>query len=364
MKEALVLILQNIIRQPKRFSAVMGFDACIDNITRVIKEKDQSHISYFDTVKEFGTYVASKEHKSCGLDLRTRISKIGGNMPITANALGALGFDVNCIGTFGWPDIMPVFKKMSPNCNLTTIGETVITTALEFDDAKIMMCDLQPYESLNWETLKNNIGIDNLTELFRNKQLTCFLNWSEIENSGDIWKGILNDVLPNVRMIKKQKFFCDFSDCSRKPEHEIAGVIKLLGQLQKYYDVHLSLNQNEAELVAKALKIEPTLEMAILLSRIASAIPGITVIIHRTQDAWIIQKEEIVSAPTFFIQKPVLLTGAGDNFNAGYCFALLHDLCLKDSVILANACAGFYVKNGFSADVISLIQFLEEFEYP
>jgi hypothetical protein len=52
------------------------------------------------------------------------------------------------------------------------------------------------------------------------------------------------------------------------------------------------------------------------------------------------------------------LTGGGDNFNAGYCFARLNGFDLFESLMVANAVSGYYVKFGNSPDVDNFIGFL------
>jgi hypothetical protein len=360
MQNNIAIILQKLAQPTQYYDAIVGFDACIDNIVKVVKQKNsETDISYFGQVKEFGEYIASKENKSCGLDLRTQISKLGGNMAITANALGNLGISTNCIGTFGWPTVLPIFRSMSANCNLITIGETVTTTALEFNDAKVMMCDLQPYDKLAWDHIKACLGIDALIDLFSNKHLVSFLNWSEIQNSTDIWEGILTNILPFVKQpADKPLFFCDLSDCSSRPQHEIIRAIKLLERVQGYYSVIISLNQNEAELTGRALGIQPDSSVEKLLADLSHIIPADMVVIHRRNDAWASDGKDIAMAPTFFTENPAILTGGGDNFNAGFSYARLIGLNLQQSLILANATSGYYVKYGESPSVGNLQNFL------
>jgi len=254
---------------------------------------------------------------------------------------------------------LPVFKSMSSNCKLLTIGETVTTTALEFNDAKVMMCDLQPYDKLTWIEIKDGLGIDALIDLFSNKQLVSFLNWSEIQNSTEIWEGIIANILPFVKQpAGKPFFFCDLSDCSSRPGHEIVKIIKLMESLQQYYIVILSLNQNEAELTGKALGLETDIPVEKLLAGLTGHISADMLVIHRRNDAWASDGKQIVTAPTFFTENPAILTGGGDNFNAGFCYAQLIGLNMQQSLILANATSCFYVKTGVSPSVIDLQEFL------
>ena len=47
--------------------------------------------------------------------------------------------------------------------------------------------------TLGWDKIKNIIGIDTLINLYKESDLLCIVNWSEIDASSDIWKGILKD---------------------------------------------------------------------------------------------------------------------------------------------------------------------------
>src|ERR1035437_7392606 len=167
-------------------SAFLGFDACIDSIIRIVREKKGNEVTgYFTDSSQFGEFLINLDNKSCGVELQTKLSKIGGNMVITANALGNLGVKVECVGTFGLPEILPVFNTMSENCSLHTIGDTIFATALEFDNSKVIMFDPGPYNNLTWQDIKDIIGIEKIKQLVEGKQLVSFLNWSEIENSSE-----------------------------------------------------------------------------------------------------------------------------------------------------------------------------------
>jgi pfkB family carbohydrate kinase. len=82
-------------------------------------------------------------------------------------------------------------------------------------------------------------------------------------------------------------------------------------------------------------------------------------VIHRTKDAIGYDGKVYEKCDTFFCNEPKILTGGGDNFNAGFCYALFHKLNLAQSLIVANAVSGSYVKTGISPDVERLKEFLE-----
>ena len=344
-------------------SAFLGFDACIDYIIRIVKEKNGNEItSYFTDSSQFGEFLINLRNKSCGVELQTKLSKIGGNMVITGNALGNLGIRVECVGTFGIPDILPVFRTMSPNCSLHTIADTISATALEFANSKVIMFDPGPYNNLSWEGIKNLMGIEKIKKLISGKQLIAFLNWSEIESSSTIWNGILEEVLPSIEQNElKPFFFTDFSDCSRKSKSDIQFAVELLGRFRDYFRVVLSLNQNEADIVAKALDLEVCNSDEEFVKKLFTLSNTDVLVIHRTNDALAFNGDNFETCDTFLCREPKILTGGGDNFNAGFCYTLFDDFNLFESLLVANAVAGLYVKTGISPDINRLIEFMKNF---
>ena len=60
-----------------------------------------------------------------------------------------------------------------------------------------------------------------------------------------------------------------------------------------------------------------------------------------------------------FTSKPKLSTGAGDNFNAGFCLAQLAGLNVHQSLCCGNHTSGFYVRNAHSPSLVELATFLD-----
>ena len=331
-------------------TAFLGFDACIDNIVRIVRDKQENEITgYFSDSDQLGEFLVNLDNKSCGLELETKLSKIGGNMVIMGNSLGNLGVHVECLGTFGLPEILPVFRTISANCSLGTIGDTITATALEFNNSKVIMFDPGPYNNLTWEGIKSLIGSDRIRKMISGRQLVAFVNWSEIENSSQIWKGFLDDILPDIPFTgQKPFFFTDFSDCSRKSKDEIQYAIGLLGRFRNYYKVHISLNQNEAALIARALDVPENDSDEEFIKELFSRSNADVLVIHRVNDAIAFDGVSYEKCDTFFCDEPKILTGGGDNFNAGFCYTLYNNFTLFESMLVANAVSGSYVKTGAS----------------
>ena len=354
----------NLLSEKKNhvFNAFLGFDACIDIIVRVVKEKmDEDNVLFFGESSQFGEFLTKLENHSCGVELQTRFSKPGGNMVITGNALGNLGVKSDCLGTFGLPEILPVFNTISSNCRLITIGETISATALEFKSSKVIMFDPGPYNNLTWGAIRDQTGIERLKNLISGKQLVAFVNWSEIENSSIIWKGFLDEVLPFISHPDERPiFFTDFSDCSRRSAEEIKFAIDLLRRFREYFRVIISLNKNEADLISAALNIQKNSSDEEFIKALYRSVNADIITIHRVNDAIAYDGISYESCNTFICKNPVILTGGGDNFNAGFCFAMLKGFDLFKSLIVANAVSGIYVKTGMSPTVENLTDFLEQ----
>ena len=82
------------------------------------------------------------------------------------------------------------------------------------------------------------------------------------------------------------------------------------------------------------------------------------VVIHPTRSAAVAaaEGEWFVEGP--FTPKPKLTTGAGDNFNAGYCNGLLSGLDPEACLVTGVCSSGFYVRNCRSATRPELVDFI------
>ena len=117
-KAHLIDVIRNSGEVLKKKIVTAGFDGFVDSIAKVIKEKDQhTAATLFSTIEEFGNYILGKKGASFSLELSTQSIKLGGNMPIMANALGKFGMKVNCLGALGYPQPEPIFN-FPPTCKL------------------------------------------------------------------------------------------------------------------------------------------------------------------------------------------------------------------------------------------------------
>ena len=329
-----------------------GFDGFVDTIVRIVRSKAEATPVLFNHIKEFGEYILEKQAGSFSLEIEEISSKAGGNMPIMANALGRLGISVNCLGALGYPQTHPAFKEFPPRCRIYSFADPGTSTAFEFNDGKMMLAQMGALNKTGWNEIKNIIGIDTLIELYKECDMLCTLNWSEIDASTDIWKGLLKEVFAKLTGNKNQIAFFDLSDCSKRSAGSIKEVFELLLEFAQHTKLILSLNKNETRIVCSALYDEdPGKDLEGAGKKIFEKIGSGILLIHTSREALAFDKEGIVRTQSFFIQDPLVSTGAGDNFNAGFAAAQLLDLDIESSLLMANAVAALYVKSGVASSL-------------
>ena len=359
-------ILEIIKHRANSISAktvTIGFDGFIDSVVRVIHHKDQDlPTTYFESTQSLGEYIVEKGQKNFSLELEELTTKLGGNMPIMANALARLGPMVSCIGSLGYPVIHPVFKHMPPNCRLYSFADPGVSKVLEFKRGKIMLAEMDALNRIQWEFIKETIGANTLREMFSKSDLIAILNWSELDNSTDIWNGILRDILPESEYRKKPFGFFDLSDCSKRSGASILEATELIKAFSVYWDVILSLNLNEATIVHSVLTQEKLPEGNIeeMCEGIYRALKINTVIIHYDKQSVAWSRSGLHKRKSFYIKEPEISTGSGDNFNAGFCLGILLDLDIGTSLVLGNATAALYMQSGQSQTTAGVLEFLSE----
>lgn len=342
-------------------TVTLGFDGFVDHVVRVIHHKDDDGLpSYFESIQALGEYILEKGQNNFSLEFEEITTKLGGNMPIMANAFAQLGLLVSCIGPLGHPSIHPLFEAMPPNCRLHSFANPGVSKIMEFKRGKMMLSEMQALSRIPWEFIKQTIGVGPFNEMFSKSDLIALVNWSELDNSSDIWKGLLRDVLPNAVRNKRPLGFFDLSDCSKRTEASICEALQLIAGFSAYWNVVLSLNLNEASIVYSALTQKKAAQENVdeMCTAIFDALRIDTVVIHYDRQSVARGPDGLQKRKSFFIEEPVISSGSGDNFNAGFCTGRLMDLDIGTSLVLGNATASLYMQSGFSPKPAELLEFL------
>lgn len=351
-------MLQDISEQNLNFNIFMGFDGFVDKILRPIKVKTQDKTVPFKSMREFAEYLGEKSGKSCSIDLELMQEKIGGNMPIAANALGNLGCRTMCVGAMGVPEISPVFQKMSMNCLLSSVSEPGYCSALEFEDGKVMMATNTAIDGLDYNQIMSHLSEEVLIEYINSCDAATFLNWGELLGSNDIWENILLKIIPKCTFSKKKIMLVDFSDFSRRGEKEVQRMLEILNKYDEYFDITISLNKNELDLFLDKLEIgkerDSQEERIVELSK---RFVCKNFVVHLLETSCYVKNEKAFQIKKDVIKKPKIITGGGDNFNAGLLIGLLLEFDIEKAIRTGAALSCLYVEKGEGIQLCELLNY-------
>ncbi len=346
-------------------TALVGFDGYIDKIQTVVEKQNRlgELPQLFESLDSFGSHVRDAAGLSTQLTVRTEKKKLGGNGPIMAHALATLGIENTCIGPFGVDEILSPFLEMHPQCRLINLGQSAETIALEFLDGKLILSDTAPFDCIDWNHLKKVIGIQQLAGLTGKCDLISLVDWSNLAHANTIWKGILEELL--IPLDHRPMVFFDLSDPGKRHDDEITQALEIISAFGRHTKTILGLNGNEALKIYHALeKVSNRTESDSKdFEHIGRYIFGYCkldqLVIHPIDCAYVVSKNGCFLTKGSLVREPKILTGGGDNFNAGYCLGQLLSCSEVESSLLAMAASGSYIQNGHSGDQENLKQYLK-----
>lgn len=339
---------------------LVGFDGFVDQVLHVVDRRyDAEHYERVGTLSEYGKKIMDAAGLSLNIEMVPVMEKLGGNGPILANSLMALGAQVTYIGALGKGRPHPVFEKFAEEAGAVSISDPGYTDAIEFYDGKIISSKLENLKEVEWENLKRRIPLQQLAELFEECSLLGFENWSLLMNATGIWRGILQEVVPRMEKKVPKTVFFDLADPEKRTENDIREALECIRKFQDYFQVILGLNIREAMQIVRLSGKVPEGRSSGELAELLQKELGIsTVAVHSVRRAAASSAEGTWTVNAPYCEKPVITTGAGDHFNAGFLLGLLTGSSLAESLILGTANSGYYVRNAVSPDREQLAKFL------
>lgn len=341
-------------REPAGKRITVGFDGFVDTIVRPLRQSAAAGVpaAPFETIREFGEFLAGKAEKSCSIELYPVARRLGGNLPNLSCAAGSLGADVTCLGMLGRPGRPdPVFAGMP--CRLYPFAPPGQSTCLEFRDGKILLAADCVLPDDPWRMVDAASG-GRAEELLATPDLLALVNWSELSFAHGLWERTLEAVRRHPPDRKRRAFF-DLCDVSRKAAEELEAVLELLGGFSAYRRTTLSLNENEARVIAD--RLFPDRQAFPDMAEELRARYGMDeVIIHTIHETYLLTDWGLTRLASDFVSEPRISTGAGDNFNGAFCFATVQGLCDEDRVAFANDASRYYITHGRPASLAELAQ--------
>jgi sugar/nucleoside kinase (ribokinase family) len=254
--------------------------------------------------------------------------KIGGNATNFSIALGKIGIKNKLIA--GCNKISElIFRQYIKDKKLKIRFLPIyidISITISFEDNdRIMITDPKGIQ----------IGINEIKKyekVLKKTKYIFFGNWNNNKKSNELLEYIIN-------LNRDAKIYLDIGDPSINIEN-LNELIKILKENKIWV---LSLNEYELEYLGNFLKLdyENLLDLANKLYKILNV-----------EHLDIHSPDFVYSLPSnIYIKiekvKPIILTGAGDTWNAGNFYGYLNNLDNKDRLLFANEIAKKYILNEF-----------------
>ncbi len=348
-------------------NVMVGLDGFVDKIVTPVDKRHGMGENFdpISTIAELGTRISAAAGKSANLELFPRFEKLGGNGPIMANAMLALGCKTRYVGALGYPEVHPVFQEFAKQTEAVSLSAPGITTALEFQDGKIMFGRMVGLDEVSYERIIEVAEEGKFFDMMSRADLVAMVNWTMIPRMTEIFVALLEKVLPNLPPADRHYFF-DLTDPRKRSQTDVSNVLGVISRFQSHGEVTLGLNYNESLQVAKALGLnEREAEEAGLrktAEEVRSTLEIGCVVIHPVDSAACATKEGDWWAPGPYVENPKITTGAGDHFNAGFCATRMAGLSPTACLTFATSTSGYYVRTAQSPSVGQIENFLRQRE--
>ena len=356
------------VKEDFNLNMIIGLDGFVDEIIHIVdKRLDSKNYTRISTIAEFGKRVSNAAGLSTNIEFVPVQTKLGGNGPIFANALLEYGVSLTYVGMLGKPSIHPVFQEMVERSKAVySLCEPGHSDACEFEDGKIIIGKHASLREMTWDLFRDNLGgPGGIAKLIEENNLLGMENWTMLPYMSDIWEGIISEVFPLLSDRKEKPFaFFDLADPEKRTKEDICHAMGLISKFEEKFRAILGLNEKEAYEIAEALGIEISEDDPDKLKTATMAIYEkmdiYCLMVHPVSSACCVIDGEYYYTEGPYCRKPKLTTGAGDNFNAGFCIGQVIGLDPISSLALGACSSGFYVRNGHSPSFEQVLTFAEK----
>lgn len=346
--------------------AVVGLDGFVDLIVTPVglRRGQGEQFTAIHTIPEFGQRVLGAAGKSTNLELYPRAEKLGGNGPIMANALLAAGTGVTYIGALGRPQVHPVFADMAARARAVSLCPAAHTTAIEFNDGKLMLGTMRSLDEISYERICAAMGAAAFEAELAKADLVALVNWTMIPNMTQIFEELLARVLPRLPTAKSRRFFFDLADPEKRAVEDLRAALAAIARFEQFGRVTLGLNLKEAQQVCAALGFtcggEDADSLRTMARDIRARLSVDTVVVHPRESAACATATGTHWTAGPYTDRPLITTGAGDHFNSGFTVGQLLGLDPEACLVTGVCTSGHYVRTGQSPSLPDLEAFLDQ----
>ena len=338
----------------------------MDEIVHVVNRRTgPDSYTRIGTLEEYTRRIGRGSALSTNIELVPVQKKLGGNGPIFAEALKKNHFQITYLGCVGKETVDPVFEGLARNARLIGLADPGHTDAYEFTDGKIIASKTQSFKEITWNGIIRKLGLDSLVRIIDGCDLVGMENWTMLPGMSDIWTHFLSDVLPRLtRPPHDIHMFFDLADPEKRDEKDILFAVSLIGEFSKKgFQTALGLNKKEAceiaEIFGMKIKDYRAQPLRPLCNFLSGCISVGCLVIHPVDCACCFSNGSISFAKGPFCKNPVIATGAGDIFNAGFVLGWMNGFSMEESLQCGVYASGYYVRLGKSPTASKLAEFIQ-----
>lgn len=352
----------------------LGIDGFVDSLyTSVKSRKDLDSWKSFNTIQEFSKRLISFAGSSGNIELVLKKQTSGGFVPNNAKALNALGIELFLLGALGHPNINHVYEDLDKHKNICikSIGNPGKTYGLEFKNGKIMLSDMASLYKIKWANIVKTISKEKMIAEMEDSDAIGFGYWSIMPQMTTIWNHLMTEVLPSIKDLNNKLFFVDLADLKKRQKADILEMINILQNINEKIPVLLSLNDQEAIDISKALNKVKTIDPKkkdfkgfITAGKEINKELGLSYLVIHTPHFATCTLKNIEThwwVTEGFTAHPSFTVSAGDHFNSGVLAGLLGNLSPPEALLLGNALTAIFVRTGISPDFALLKRFINKY---
>ena len=342
----------------------LGIDGFIDEVWQIIESRaNNDEYRLYRRMIDFSQTLAGCDEGGFSNEIIRNRRSAGGFTANTGRAVSRLGVGFSLLAMFGKDGVDPVFAELDATGNLVSVGDPGICQIYEFADGKLMFPYIQEIMKFNWRSLTEAVDEGELKKLFAGSDIIAIGYWSLlpafneiVENICGLLRGCGGGGCGGDGGDRQRRMFFDFADIRKRDRASLETTLEKLAGLGSRIPMTLSLNEHEATLLysyyGEEFDTQDGEGADARTERVRSAI-GIDELVAHTPyfAAAASAKEGCCVTPQNYCTSPLITTGAGDNFNAGYLAALLKGLPMPERLTVANAVTYLFVSRGRSPGI-------------
>lgn len=344
-------------------SVVFGFDGFVDRVRRMVAERqDEEHYEALTTLAELGDRISTSAAADSSLSVEwlNTATRTGGHTSHLSRAYGHLGYEPVMIGTYGEPIEEPFVDEFG-DYEMITFGDPGYTDAVEFDDGKLMLMEINKTRDLDWREITDAVDPETLAARIDGAALFGMGYFADMPNFPGIVDGLLEEVWPLLAE-PPETVIVDPGDVRKLSEAELREGMDLITSLDDVATLTITANKFETTVLAETLAGGEYDSLADATSAAYDALDVSRFVGHGAHESVVVAGNDSSRVAVPRVEEPEITTSAGDHFNVGLSLGLVNDVSDRAAVALGNAVASYFVRSGDQPSYDELRAYLDEYE--